>query len=371
MNVSPGLAQFLILFFFAIPMLVFFRLFWRYWTRGRDPAPDSISTQYTPPDNLTPGECGALLENAVHMRHITSTIVDLSVHGFLSIEQKGGNNSSASGNSRQFVFHMLKDPDDWKALKPHEQAVLKAVFLPNNPLRMLNDAMARLQKAAKNPALASSIAGVQEMTETNPNLRRLSQALDVPQQSVALMDLRDHFSLHLTAIRQTTFDSLVVGNYYQRRPDQVRLLYTAAGTLIALLMSVVGAFLATATRTDLLPWIAAGILTGLIILGFGRLLSPRTILGVRTVAKILGFRDFIGRVEKDRIQRLETTPELFEKVLPYAMAFGVESHWTQAFAEISVPPPQWYQHQHGGGFLPVHLLDDMNTMAQQADWSQS
>lgn len=370
MSFSPGLAQFFILSFFGIPILVFFHLSWRYWTRGRDPAPNSISTQYAPPDSLTPGECGALLENAVSMRHIISTIVDLSVHGFLSIERKDDSNSALSG-SRQFVFHMLKGPDGWGALKPHEQAVLKAVFLPNNPLRMLSDAMARLQRAAKNATLASSIAGVQEMAESDPNLRRLAQTLDVPQQSVALMDLRDHFSLNLTAIRQATFDSLVAGNYYQRRPDQVRLFYTAAGIIVAFFMSVAGGVLATATRTDLLPWIGTGVLTGLIILGFGRLLSPRTVLGVRTVAKILGFRDFIGRVEKDRIQRLETEPELFEEFLPYAMALSVESHWTQAFAEISVPPPQWYQRRHGGGFLPVHLLDDMNTMARQADSPQS
>jgi hypothetical protein len=56
---SPGLSEFLVLLFFAIPVLVFFRMFWLYWTRGRDPERDSASVQYGPPDYLTPGECGA------------------------------------------------------------------------------------------------------------------------------------------------------------------------------------------------------------------------------------------------------------------------------------------------------------------------
>jgi hypothetical protein len=366
MKVSPSQSQFLILFFFAIPMFVFFRLWWLYWTRGRDPARDSITTQYGPPDNLTPGECGALMENAVPIRHITSTIVDLSVRGFLSMGQNDDATMTGAKDFQHYVFHMIKGPDDWKALKPHEQAVLKAIFLPTNPLRMLTDAMSRLQNAAKNSALASSVASVMEMTEADPNLRRLNQALDVPKNSVAFMDLRTHFSLHMTAIRQSTFDSLVAGNYYVRRPDQVRLLYAAAGVLIGLVMAVAGVVLATSTNTDRLPWVVTGILTGTIILGFGRLLSARTVLGVRTVAKIVGFKDFIGRVEKDRIQRLETTPELFEKFLPYAMALGVENIWTQAFGEINVPPPQWYQRQHGGGFLPADLVDDMNAMSHQA-----
>ena len=78
MKDSPGLSELLDLLFFAIPIFVFFRMFWLYWTRGRDPEWDSVSVQYRPPDNLTPGECGALLENAVAVHNITATIVDLA-----------------------------------------------------------------------------------------------------------------------------------------------------------------------------------------------------------------------------------------------------------------------------------------------------
>ena len=42
--------------------------------------------QYEPPEKLTPGECGALLDNEVAMRGITATMVDLSVRGYLEIE---------------------------------------------------------------------------------------------------------------------------------------------------------------------------------------------------------------------------------------------------------------------------------------------
>ncbi len=49
-------------------------------------------------------------------------------------------------------------------------------------------------------------------------------------------------------------------------------------------------------------------------------MSARTITGARALEKVLGFEEFLGRVEKDQIERLEKTPELFEKYLPYAMA---------------------------------------------------
>jgi hypothetical protein len=71
-------------------------------------------------------------------------------------------------------------------------------------------------------------------------------------------------------------------------------------------------------------------------------------------------------LEKDHIVRLEGTPELFEKYLPYAMALQVEKKWPQAFGGVTVPPPQWYQREHGGDFFPMHLVDDLNGMSNQA-----
>jgi uncharacterized membrane protein len=71
-------------------------------------------------------------------------------------------------------------------------------------------------------------------------------------------------------------------------------------------------------------------------------------------------------VESDRIERLEKTPETFEKFLPYAMALHVEKKWVQAFSGINMPPPQWYQGSFAGGFQPMFLLADLNLMSVQA-----
>ena len=102
-------------------------------------------------------------------------------------------------------------------------------------------------------------------------------------------------------------------------------------------------------------------------MGSGGLLSGRTIAGARTLAKVLGFKDFLGRVEKDHIERLETTPELFEKYLPYAMALLVDEKWTKAFSNVTVPAPQWYQSKYGNDFLALHLAGDLDGMSNQPE----
>lgn len=53
-----------------------------------------------------------------------------------------------------------------------------------------------------------------------------------------------------------------------------------------------------------------------------------------------GFKLYLETAEKYRLQNL--TPDLFEKYLPYAIIFGVEKKWGEAFRGINVPKPNWY-----------------------------
>ncbi len=66
-------------------------------------------------------------------------------------------------------------------------------------------------------------------------------------------------------------------------------------------------------------------IAALIVFLFGRVMTAKTLRGVRTVVEILGFQEFMTRVDADRLKRMP--PDTFEKFLPYAMALGVEKHW--------------------------------------------
>jgi uncharacterized membrane protein len=56
---------------------------------------------------------------------------------------------------------------------------------------------------------------------------------------------------------------------------------------------------------------------------------------------ILGFREFLTRAEKDRLERMGDS-HLFSKLLPYAMALDVTDNWAKAFQGIYQQPPEWY-----------------------------
>jgi predicted membrane protein DUF2207 len=350
---------------FLIPIGIGLYLLWLLWTRPGEPTRDSATIEYEPPENLTPGECGALLENVVDVRFITATIVDLSVKGYLTIDHNSaGRTPGGQNDDGDYYFHLTKPLSEWKNLKRHEWQVASAIFIPTNPLQMLSEAMSDMQKGAggSNPLLAAKIAEFQALA-ASPALHELSEAANTPQPSAGLSELRNHFPLHLGRIRKAVFDALQSGGYYTRRPDQIRLVYTAAAVVTGLLIALIGLYLGKAGM-PVLPWMLSALITAFMIWIVGLIMPARSVAGVRALGKVRGFKDFLARVEKGRLEKLDDSPQLFEKYLPYAMALGVDSGWAEAFASIAVPPPQWYRGKNNS-FFPAQFVSGLNSASEQ------
>jgi uncharacterized membrane protein len=96
--------------------------------------------------------------------------------------------------------------------------------------------------------------------------------------------------------------------------------------------------------------VIAAVVSGLVVAGFGRIMPARTVEGARALERVLGFEEFLRRVEGERFERLVKTPEMFERFLPFAMAFGVERKWAKAFQGIYREPPRWYVGTTSGPF---------------------
>ncbi len=162
------------------------------------------------------------------------------------------------------------------------------------------------------------------------------------------------------------FRRLLKRRYYARRPDRVKAGFLGAAVVIAVLILIGGNILAASLGESALPVVLAGVLTGAIVAGFGLVMPARTVKGTRAYAKILGFQEFLERVESDRFKRMIKGPETFEKYLPFAMALGVEKKWAAAFEDIYRDPPSWYR---GSGFHSFHtgvFVSDLGRMTGSA-----
>jgi uncharacterized membrane protein len=302
-----------------MPLLIFAIMFRLWWTSGRDPRLRSIVAQYEPPDHLTPGEVGTLLDNSVDMRDITATIVDLAVRGYIVIEEIQKQRMLGLFHEKDYNFIVQKDRPQWATLNPHEQVLLNGFF-------------------------SAGTVG----------------------ETVSMDSLQNRFYKNIPDMKSRIFEALVSRGYYRRRPDSVRSSYVGAGVVIGVLMIWAGPAVASTLGMTTTPFIIGGILSAVVVCAFGWFMPAHTEQGTRALENVLGFEDFLNHVESDRFNRMIKTPQMFEKFLPFAMALGVEKNWSKAFQGIMAEPPGWYRGGSGPVFYPVNFTSDLNAMSSRA-----
>jgi hypothetical protein len=89
--------------------------------------------------------------------------------------------------------------------------------------------------------------------------------------------------------------------------------------------------------------LALGILlSGIIIYFIGRYMAKKTKKGVEMYKRILGFKEFLERVDEDRLKRMmEEDPRKLERMLPYAIVLGVEDKWMDKIRDIVYYVQSW------------------------------
>ena len=294
-----------------LPLVTFGVMFGLWHTVGKDPDPGmSVAPMYEPPKGLTPAEVGTLIDDSTDPRDITSTIVDLAVHGYVKIEEKV--DTFLVFKKRDYVLHLLKPREQWGSdLAPHERVMLENIF-----------------------------AGGSE---------------------TKLSSLKNRFYTAIPVIREDVMSALKRKGMYMLDPGSANGYSIAAAVGIGLLLAAVQ-YLGWMNLFNSVPLlIGSGLISALIWWLFARQMTAKTVLGTRTLVAVLGFQEFMNRVDADRIKRLP--PDTFEKYLPYAMALGVEQHWAQAFAGIVKDPPNWYVSQGVYAFNPIFFSSSMHSMA--------
>jgi hypothetical protein len=300
-----------------LPPITLIVMFALWWFAGRDPDPGmSVAPMYAPPDGISPAEAGTLLDDRIHPRDITSTIIDLAVRGYIKIEET--EDKGLLFHHKDYIFHLLKPSSDWtdKGVVPHERVMLENIFLNG-------------------------------VTETR------------------LSSLKNRFYTSVPIIRTDIMSALKQKGIYTLDPESANA-YSFGAAFCILIPFAILQYLGWADFFSSIPIVIASVLISAIIWWiFARIMTAKTLKGARTHIAVLGFQEFMNRVDADRLKVMP--PDTFEKFLPYAMALGVEHHWAQAFDGIVTNPPSWYAapggYGYGMGFNPLLFSSSMHGMA--------
>ncbi|MCK6577679.1 MAG: DUF2207 domain-containing protein [Anaerolineae bacterium] len=283
-------------------------IFLLYNTRGRDPEIGPVPEYLTePPSDLRPAVVGSLIDERADPRDVIATFVDLAQRGFLVIEEEKREGLFGLGGGSQFTFK--RTDKNFDSLEAWERALVQGMFKGN---RMERD----------------------------------------------LSALKETFYKDITKAQQALYGQLVKQGFFTSNPESTRTGYGLVGALLFGL-AMVGAFVLFPLTSEY-GFSMALIPISLFIPAAGFVIAApampaKTRKGAEEAAKWKAFYRYMANLDKQT--EVSEAKERFADYLPYAVAFGLDRTWVNAFSQVQdMPIPPWYYPTYVGhyrrGYMP-------------------
>lgn len=263
-----------------------------YYTRGRDPNVGLVAEYLTESPDVPPGVAGVLVDETADMQDVVATLVDLARRGVIKMKEQPVQQMGGALTVNDWVF----EPGDkfkTEPLKPFEKKLVDALQLGNGER--------------------------------------------------ALSGMRNRFYTNLPSLQAGLYDELVREGYYNRAPNTTRTTYQSLAVLMGVLAAITFCgsmvFLSDLTSYAICLPIGLGV-TAVAFFLIARNMPARTRQGAEMRMRAEAFKRYLQNIEK--YTNVKESKELFEKFLPYAIAFGLERSWTNKFAAVDTPMPGWY-----------------------------
>jgi uncharacterized membrane protein len=144
-------------------------------------------------------------------------------------------------------------------------------------------------------------------------------------------------------IEKNIYNGLVHERFFPKNPDKIRRTYTV--------LTILAVF-----SLNILLVISAAV--------FGRAMPRKTLFGAQQANVAKGLRNFL-RSQEEEIKFQGEEQMLFEKLLPYAVAFGVEDKWATRFEKLNLRKPDWYEGDFSNGFSSVAFIHSLKSSTSQ------
>lgn len=316
-----------------LPIGLFLLFYYLWYTKGRDPEGRKvIVAQFGPPDKLTPGEVGTIIDEKTHGKDISAEIINLAIKGYLKIRK-----IEAAGvfDKEDYLFEKLKHEDDLE--NRFEKKLMQGLF--RGDLGHISTTGGKRTE-------------IENLTETAKTMK--------------LSEIQKDFYKEAEDVEMSIYKSVHDKGYFSSNPQKTRKLYIGLGIFI------IGSLLYLADFIGLffgVIGIVSVVLSGIIVIFFGLIMPAKTLKGVQAKEHALGLKRYLSVAEKDRIKfhnAPEKNPAHFEKLLPYAMVLGVEREWAKQFEGIYNGQPGWYNDPTGAGFNSLILVNSLGNFSSIA-----
>lgn len=293
-----------------LPFLVFAFMLWVWRKWGKD-ASLPITTQYYPPDNLSPSVAGYIIDDGLDKRDLTALIPYWGAGGYLQVKE----------TEKKVLLGLIKFS---------EYEFIKLKELPPTVLSF--------EKTLFNGIFATG-------------------------KKVQLESLKNVLYSTMNQAKRELEAEVDKSAYYEAYSRGLVYFFIFIG--VALFGLSIFLFIINWGNPFWFP--VALVTSSMILMGFGVFMSKKTEKGNDLYQQLAGFKEFLQKVDKDRLALfLKEDEHYFDKVLPFAIVFDVADNWKDKLDGLDVPPPTWYVGNFHG--FNTHLFlnslnDSMNKMS--------
>ncbi|MEZ4796161.1 MAG: DUF2207 domain-containing protein [Flavobacteriaceae bacterium] len=310
--------------FISLALLFYYGFTWLKF--GVDPPKPTVYPQYEVPNKMTPASVGMIDKLRYHSDLITGTILNLAVKGYLKIEEDNQNHVFGLFKSKQFTLRKLKD--DNGELNHEERVLFSKLFRGSSTLTL---------DGTYDSMVLSAVTAYKD------SLRKQHQNL-------IYQGFNFKFWLFpiLTIIAYVFLFVFLATQYFEGEND---------GLIFVVFLVVNVAF----------------------FLIYQYLIRKPSIEKLKLKSLIDGFKMYMSAAEEKQIAHFnppDLTPEIFEKLLPYAVVLGAEDVWGDKFQNLinkslidQSYQPTWYSGGRIGNFSTFnHTLNSSlsNSLSRSA-----
>ncbi len=262
-----------------IPVGIFLFVFLRNYKKGKQ---YTVIPTYEPPEQMDALKSSILMKNTslFTTKYISALLIEMAVKGYCKVREY---------KKRKYELVKLKE---YPSEPEHTRHILDSIFVYGDTVPL-----SKLTNFFTTSSEAYNICKKQLLAE-------------------------GYMSRNRRIVKTVLTISSAVLFFLSIMSSSIYIAFAAIGTLLGVMISLI------------------------MVIIFSRGINTKSDKGNQIFASLMGLKMYIKTAEKQRIEfhnNPDKYKEVFEKLLPYAMIFGLEKKWAEQFKDIYSTSPQWYE----------------------------
>ena len=348
------------LFILTLTLLPLLAALKHFYYRSKNKLQIPIVRQYDIPDEIAIFEAGLILKHSYQINHTVAQVISLAQRGYLKIVHY--EHGWFFFKKSEYLYVQLRPGDD---LPEFERTLLAALTAP----QFLITREAALEAVKADETIPASITADIEAAVAITHVSKLQNKFTDSQRRISTL-------AQTLAVQNGLYTDDFASARGKAGAQLFKYMLVFAGLIASIFISLQLFYSERSFETVSLVMVAVAIAAVIILVITGSLIYRLPNLsqkGITAKEHLLGLKQYMEQAETERMEYHfdpEKNPELFEKLLPYAVLLGMEKRWIKHLEHLD-HQPDWYHSSSGQAFSSNSFNGVVSSMSTATSSSSS